>query len=177
LEPVLMMPSPIESSIVLPLTSTGLALQAVAFMRSDDPRNAIETMRDAMNTAEKINAVFLRPLHLGHLGTAYMSIGQPEVGLDLRTSDPNSAGIRRAVFRGGAASAKGRGAKRNRARARGRGRAPMRADDRTPAGSAAVGAARQVSHASGATSASAPKPANFLPRSTVGSLKALTRPI
>jgi tetratricopeptide (TPR) repeat protein len=57
--------------------------QAIAYEGSDDPRNAIETMRDAMKAAEKINAVFLRPLHLGHLAAAHTSIGQPEVALSL----------------------------------------------------------------------------------------------
>jgi predicted ATPase len=40
-------------------------------------------MRDAMGAAEKISAVFLRPLHLGHLASTYMSIGQTEVALGL----------------------------------------------------------------------------------------------
>ena len=55
--------------------------QAVALTRSDDPRDAIETMSHAMGASEKINAFFLRPLHLGHLAAAYMSISQPEVAL------------------------------------------------------------------------------------------------
>jgi len=57
--------------------------QGIALARSDDPGNAIEIMRDAMNASEKINAGFLRPLHLAHLASTYMSIGQPQVALDL----------------------------------------------------------------------------------------------
>lgn len=57
--------------------------QGVTLTRSDDPRNAIEAMHDAMNAAKKINAVFLRPLHLGHLAAAHTSIGRPEVALGL----------------------------------------------------------------------------------------------
>jgi class 3 adenylate cyclase/predicted ATPase len=57
--------------------------QALALAQSDDPRDAIDKMRDAMGAAEKISAVFLRPLHLGHLASAYMNIGQPEVALAL----------------------------------------------------------------------------------------------
>ena len=36
-----------------------------------------------MNASEKLNAVFLRPLHLVHLASTYMNIGQPQVALDL----------------------------------------------------------------------------------------------
>ncbi len=57
--------------------------QAIASRRSDDPRNAIEKMRDAMRAAENIHALFLRPLHLGHLAIAHMSIDQPDVALGL----------------------------------------------------------------------------------------------
>ena len=57
--------------------------QGIALARSDDPGNAIEIMRDAMNASEKINAVFLRPLHLAHLASANMSMGQSQVALDL----------------------------------------------------------------------------------------------
>src|SRR5262249_3803119 len=57
--------------------------QGIALTRSDDLGKAIETMRDAMNASEKINAVFLQPLHLAHLASAYMSIGQPQVALGL----------------------------------------------------------------------------------------------
>ena len=57
--------------------------QGIALARSDDPENAIEIMRDAMNASEKINAVFLRPLHFVHLASTYMNIGQPQVALDL----------------------------------------------------------------------------------------------
>jgi len=57
--------------------------QAIAFARNDDPRHAIEVMRDAMGAAEKIHAVFLRPLHIGHLAAVHTSIGLPEIALGL----------------------------------------------------------------------------------------------
>jgi predicted ATPase len=36
-----------------------------------------------MNAARQINAIFLRPLHLGHLSISHSRIGQPEVALGL----------------------------------------------------------------------------------------------
>jgi predicted ATPase len=57
--------------------------RAIALERSDNPLYAIGIMQDAMGAAEKINAVFLRPLHLGHLAAAHTSVGRPEISLGL----------------------------------------------------------------------------------------------
>jgi class 3 adenylate cyclase/tetratricopeptide (TPR) repeat protein len=49
----------------------------------DNPRNGIARMREAMEAAEKIGANLFRSVQLGHLGTAYASLGQPETGIAL----------------------------------------------------------------------------------------------
>jgi tetratricopeptide (TPR) repeat protein len=57
--------------------------QGIALARSGELRVGIQLMQDAMASAKEINADLFRPMHLGYLASAYASLGQPDVGLDL----------------------------------------------------------------------------------------------
>jgi len=66
--------------------------RGIALTRGGETLEGIEIMRATMEEAEKIDARFLRPLHLGHLAAAHASIGQSEAGLRLLDQAINIAG-------------------------------------------------------------------------------------
>jgi class 3 adenylate cyclase/tetratricopeptide (TPR) repeat protein len=55
----------------------------LAIARRGEPEKGLAVMQKAMDAAERINAAFLRPLHLGQIAAVYGSIGQPQVGTRL----------------------------------------------------------------------------------------------
>jgi class 3 adenylate cyclase/tetratricopeptide (TPR) repeat protein/ABC-type transport system involved in cytochrome c biogenesis ATPase subunit len=58
-------------------------IQGALLAQSGDPQHGIELMRNAMAAAESSAARYRRTLYLGHVASAYASLGQPEVGLNL----------------------------------------------------------------------------------------------
>ena len=58
-------------------------IQGALLAQSGDPQHGIELMRNAMAAAESSAARYRRTLYLGHVASAYASLGQTEVGLNL----------------------------------------------------------------------------------------------
>jgi class 3 adenylate cyclase/tetratricopeptide (TPR) repeat protein len=72
--------------------------QGIALQRRGDGREAIAVMRQSMTAAEKLNAEFLRPLHLGHLAAAEASVGQVGTAFDLLDQALQIAAQRQELF-------------------------------------------------------------------------------
>ena len=72
--------------------------QGLVLARGHNPQHGIEIMRGAMDAAQNIGAGLFRSVHLGHLGSAYASLGEPDTGIDLlgqaiRTAETTNAGF------------------------------------------------------------------------------------